>query len=37
VKFHLHHAYDKLGVATRLEALRVLVDRAIFGNDYDWL
>jgi DNA-binding NarL/FixJ family response regulator len=37
VKFHLHHAYDKLGVATRLEALRVLVERAIFGNPYDWL
>jgi two-component system, NarL family, response regulator DesR len=37
VKFHLHHAYDKLGVGTRLEAFRVLVDRAIFGNDYDWL
>jgi DNA-binding NarL/FixJ family response regulator len=37
VKFHLTHAYDKLGVGTRLEALRVLVDRAIFGNDYDWL
>jgi two-component system response regulator DevR len=28
---------DKLGVATRIEALRALVDRAIFGNDYDWL
>src|SRR6266508_2895630 len=37
VKFHLHHAYDKLGVATRLEALRVLVERAIFGHPYDWL
>lgn len=37
VKFHLKHAYDKLGVATRLEALRVLVERAIFGTPYDWL
>ncbi|MGZ4302315.1 MAG: response regulator [Gaiellaceae bacterium] len=37
VRFHLHRAYDKLGVGTRLEAFRVLVDRAIFGNDYDWL
>src|SRR5207249_4853087 len=37
VKFHLHHAYDKLGVATRLEAFRVLVERALLGNPYDWL
>ncbi|SRR6266852_4662374 len=37
VKFHLHHAYEKLDVATRLDALRVLVERAIFGNDYNWL
>ncbi len=28
---------DKPGFAARLEALRALVDRAIFGNDYDWL
>jgi DNA-binding NarL/FixJ family response regulator len=25
------------GIAARLDALRALVDRAIFGNDYDWL
>ena len=37
VKLHLHHAYDKLGVANRVEALRVLIEQAIFGNDYDWL
>jgi DNA-binding NarL/FixJ family response regulator len=37
VQFHLHHAFEKLGVATRLEAFRVLVDQAIFGNEYDWL
>jgi DNA-binding NarL/FixJ family response regulator len=37
VKYHLHHAYDKLGVASRVEALRVLIEQAIFGNDYDWL
>jgi DNA-binding NarL/FixJ family response regulator len=24
-------------IADRLDALRALVDRAIFGNDYDWL
>ena len=33
----LARRHDKLGVASRLEALRALVDRAIFGNDYDWL
>jgi DNA-binding NarL/FixJ family response regulator len=37
VKFHLYHAYDKLGVATRLEAFRVMVERALLGNPYDWL
>jgi two-component system response regulator DesR len=37
VQFHLHQAFEKLGVGTRLEAFRVLVDQAIFGNDYDWL
>jgi two-component system response regulator DesR len=37
VQFHLHQAFEKLGVASRLEAFRVLVDQAIFGNDYDWL
>jgi two-component system nitrate/nitrite response regulator NarL len=37
VKFHLRHAYEKLGVATRLDALRVMVERGIFGNPYDWL
>ena len=25
------------GIAARLDALRALVDRAIFGDDYDWL
>jgi DNA-binding NarL/FixJ family response regulator len=25
------------GIAARLDALRALVDRAIFGHDYDWL
>jgi len=28
---------DKVGVAARLDALRALADRAIFGEDYDWL
>jgi DNA-binding NarL/FixJ family response regulator len=37
VQFHLHQSFEKLGVATRLEAFRVLVDQAIFGNDFDWL
>jgi DNA-binding CsgD family transcriptional regulator len=37
VKFHLRHAYEKLGVSTRLDALRVLVEHTIFGNPYDWL
>jgi DNA-binding NarL/FixJ family response regulator len=27
----------RYGIAARLDALRALVDRAIFGNDYDWL
>jgi DNA-binding NarL/FixJ family response regulator len=30
-------AHGRLNVAARLEELRALVDRAIFGNDYDWL
>jgi DNA-binding NarL/FixJ family response regulator len=37
VKFHLHRAYEKLGVANRLEALRVLLDEALFGHPYNWL
>jgi two-component system response regulator DesR len=37
VQFHLHQAFEKLGVGTRLEAFRVLVDQAIFGNEFDWL
>jgi DNA-binding NarL/FixJ family response regulator len=37
VKFHLRHAYEELGVSTRLDALRVLVEHTIFGNPYDWL
>jgi two-component system, NarL family, response regulator DesR len=37
VQFHLHQAFEKLGVATRLEAFRVLVDQASFGGDVDWL
>ena len=37
VQFHLHQAFEKLGVASRLEAFRVLIDQAIFGNDFDWL
>jgi signal transduction histidine kinase len=37
VKFHLNRAHPKLGVATRLEALRVMVERALFGNPYNWL
>jgi DNA-binding NarL/FixJ family response regulator len=37
VRFHLTHPYGKLGVATRLEALSALVERAVFGNPYDWL
>lgn len=35
VMLRAHRAYDD--VAARVEALRVLVDRAIFRNDYDWL
>jgi DNA-binding NarL/FixJ family response regulator len=35
VKVRLRRAHERLDA--RLEALRVLVDRAIFGNDYDWL
>ena len=27
----------RVGIAARLEELRALVDRAIFGHDYDWL
>ena len=37
VQLHLHQAFEKLGVASRLEAFRVLIDQAIFGNDFDWL
>ena len=37
VKFHLYRAFDKLDVTTRLEALRVMTERALFGNHYDWL
>jgi two-component system, NarL family, response regulator DesR len=37
VQFHLHQAFEKLGVSTRLEAFRVLADQAIFGSDFDWL
>jgi DNA-binding NarL/FixJ family response regulator len=35
VKYHLHNAYPKLGVRTRLEAMRALVERSLFP--YDWL
>jgi DNA-binding NarL/FixJ family response regulator len=37
VKFHLHRAFEKLDVTTRLQALRVMAERALFGNNYDWL
>ena len=37
VKFHLRNAYAKLGVETRIEALRVLVENAVFGEPYNWL
>ncbi len=37
VKFHLHRAFNKLEVKTRLEALRVMAERALFGDHYDWL
>lgn len=38
VKFHLHNAYGKLGVENRIEALRVLVENALVGeNPYNWL
>ena len=37
VQFHLHQAFEKLGVASRLEAFRVLIDQAIFGSEFDWL
>jgi DNA-binding NarL/FixJ family response regulator len=37
VKFHLHNAYGKLGVENRVEALRAMVEHAIFGDSaYDW-
>ena len=35
LRLRLHLAYDNF--ATRLEAFRALVDRAIFGDDYNWL
>jgi two-component system nitrate/nitrite response regulator NarL len=35
VKVRFRRVHDRLDA--RLEALRALVDRAIFGNDYDWL
>jgi len=31
----LRRVYDD--AAARLETLRAVVDRALFGNDYDWL
>jgi DNA-binding NarL/FixJ family response regulator len=37
VRAHLVNAYGKLGVSTRLEAFSALVERAIFGNPYNWL
>lgn len=38
VSFHLRNAYAKLGVETRLEALRVMVENGILGaNPYNWL
>jgi DNA-binding NarL/FixJ family response regulator len=38
VRFHLRNAYAKLGVETRLEALRVLVENGILGaSPYNWL
>lgn len=38
VKFHLRNAYAKLGVENRVEALRILVENAILGdNPYNWL
>jgi DNA-binding CsgD family transcriptional regulator len=37
VKFHLRHTYDKLGVASRLEALRVLAEQALLGDPFNWL
>ncbi len=35
VKYHLHNAYAKLGVETRVDALRVMIERSIFP--YNWL
>jgi DNA-binding NarL/FixJ family response regulator len=38
VQRHLSRAYTKLGVNTRIEALRVLMENAILGdNPYNWL
>ena len=37
VASRLQHAYEKLGVTTRLEALSALVERVIFGKPYNWL
>jgi two-component system, NarL family, nitrate/nitrite response regulator NarL len=38
VKFHLRNAYAKLDVDNRIEALRVLLENAVLGdNPYNWL
>jgi DNA-binding NarL/FixJ family response regulator len=35
VKYHLGHIYDKLGVASRIEAVRAVIERAIYP--VEWL
>lgn len=35
VKYHLGHIYEKLGVASRVEAVRAVVERAIYP--FEWL
>jgi DNA-binding NarL/FixJ family response regulator len=35
VKYHLGHIYEKLGVASRVEAVRTVIERAIYP--VEWL